>query len=337
MKKLLIVAIIALAWGCQRPQPTASPVDVFETLWSDFNEHYSGFTPRAIDWNELYSIYRPKVSENISEDSLWSVVCSMLSHTDDAHVWLSNPGRRYYQADSHTPGNDYWELMVELTIQPTRMVAINNYLKYAEVDGRSIIYLYVGGFHASNYPIEDVDRLMSMAEGYDAVIVDVRDNRGGHESYGLRLASYFASAPSLAYYTQKKNGAGWDDFKEPVGHYSTFHPDNFSSKPLVVLTNSHSTSMAERFVLAVREFENVAHIGETTNGSFSAPSQTRFLSGGWRYGYSVERVILPDGTCPEGVGCMPDIEAANDWSSQQPHTDMVVQAALDYLRTTYGI
>lgn len=342
MRKLLLLSLLLLA-GCQKmflgEEPSSDPVEVFETLWQDFDRHYSLFEVRHVNWDSLYNVYRPQVSSNMGQDRLWEVLCAMLGHTGDAHVglYLEGSRSRYFNASSkYTDYDDNpldFDAIESLYCGP--LIQINRYMRWGRIIGRDIGYIHVADFVDTDYPITDLDKLVEQVASCRAIIVDVRENGGGLATYAWRLSSWFSDNTRTVNFTQVRNGPAHDDFTAPVEHPNFQRPDNLSDRPVVVLTNRRSVSAAEWFTLSMKTFANVVQIGDTTNGSYSSRSVERFLPNRWQYCYSIMKVTLPDGTSPEGVGCIPDIVVRNDgeyWLDEK-----VVKTALEYLKDRYGI
>lgn len=339
MKKILLLSLLLLA-GCQKAflgeEPSSDPVEVFETLWQDFDAHYSLFGVRGVDWDSLYRVYRPQVSSGMGQDRLWDVLCALLAHTGDAHVGLFGPGR-YFNASpfylKYPPDWFDFELIEKLYCGP--LTEINDCLHWGVIAGRDVGYIHIGSFLMEDYPIGDLDRLVEAVAACRAVIVDVRDNHGGHSAYAWRLSSWFADNTRNVHFSQVRNGPSHDDFAAPVAHPNFQRPGNLAGRPVVLLTNRRSISGAEWFTLSMKTFAEVTHIGDTTCGSYSSRSMNRFLPNGWEYNYSIEKLTLPDGTSPEGVGCIPQLFVRND--SERWIDEKTIKTALEYLKSRYGI
>ena len=73
------------------PEGTAtnrSPVEIFETVWSTFDQRYALFGARSVDWQALYDVYRPEVTAETTDEQLFDILTAMLSHLNDNHVML---------------------------------------------------------------------------------------------------------------------------------------------------------------------------------------------------------------------------------------------------------
>ena len=58
-------------------------IDVFEELWSEFEQRYAGFELRNIDWEKHYSTYRLKINEHTEPIKLFEVCCELLQELQD--------------------------------------------------------------------------------------------------------------------------------------------------------------------------------------------------------------------------------------------------------------
>lgn len=343
MRQLLYLGLAILLTGCQKTflgeEPSADPVETFETLWKDFDEHYALFEVKKIDWDELYSVYRPKVSSTISQDSLWNVTCALLGHFKDSHVSIYEPDSRirYFNANQEKL-NAWWtydQFAVEEFLSSRTATFLAPELCWGEIRNRKIGYIWVGSFLHSDYEISDLDKLVGQVSDMEAIIVDVRNNGGGDPSYAWRLSSWFSDNTHNVLFTQTRNGPSHGDFAQRLEHRNFQREDNLSSKPVVVLTSSTTVSAGEWFTLSMKTFGNVTQIGGITSGAYSNRSSSRFLPNGWVYNYSIVKVTLPDGTSPEGVGCIPDILVENDPDNFVE--DKILIKALEYLNQRYGI
>ncbi|MFP3490731.1 hypothetical protein R0K20_24355, partial [Staphylococcus sp. SIMBA_130] len=65
-------------------------------------------------------------------------------------------------------------------------------------------------------------------------------------------------------------------------------------------------------------------MGDTTAGDFSTVSNMRFLPNGWRYVYSIQQFLLPNGRSLDGIGHVPEIYVKNTEYTVNNNTDLVV-------------
>ncbi len=340
MKKIFYsLATLFVASSCYKA-PTTTNLDVFETYWEEMNTHYAVFEDRGVNWDSLYQVYRPRVTDGISQDSLWDVMSSMMRHLNDAHVSMSNPNgfhpRKYFNsAGSISDFNSFDIVEVGYTLGYSLHDMNSNGALYWIYDFvRNIGYIHISTFDEGNYTLSDIDKLLSKVSMCDAIIIDLRANPGGMTYNAFYLASYFAMNQNTVHYTQKKTGAGSNDFSPPQAHHNYLHENSLSDKVTVVLTNKLTQSASERFLLCAKQFDECTFIGATTSGSYSAPI-SGILPNGWTYTFSVERVLTPGMIPLEGIGVVPDIYVDNDYLTH--YEDSVIIKTYEYLDSKYGI
>lgn len=70
-----------------------TPQGNFDALWKILDEHYCFFDYKkevyALDWNEVYATYAPRISDKMSSSQLFEVCSDMLAQLRDGHVNLS--------------------------------------------------------------------------------------------------------------------------------------------------------------------------------------------------------------------------------------------------------
>jgi len=87
----------------------------------------------------------------------------------------------------------------------------------------------------------------------------------------------------------------------------------------------------------MKSFSHVTQIGYTTAGDFSTVSNIRFLPNGWHYQYSIQKFLLPNGENLDGIGHIPQVYVKNTEADIDANNDTVMDTAIQYLLTEYGI
>ena len=68
--KIRYIVFVVLGLSCSlysceklfiKPDKENTPINNFELLWKDFDENYSFFEYKKINWDSLYNVYRPLV------------------------------------------------------------------------------------------------------------------------------------------------------------------------------------------------------------------------------------------------------------------------------------
>jgi len=328
--KFLILPLFALLSACQLflgQDLDINPKEILKSLWNDFNNIHANLDFRMCSntkYNSWYDVYHNpnngyalKVYPNMSEELLFNVCANMLKELNDPHVSLSAPGKfsgSYY---------DYYR--EDFSISTIKSLLIengnNNYKNF--LYGRFITTPDIGYIYIELFTDEDpesenqewgkaIDNILSGLESTNAIVLDVRSNRGGEIFVMEYIASRFASEQKDYLKTRTKSGPGANDLSAPkiytIKPFKKISGGLFGyTKPIVLLTNRNSVSAAEWFTLAMRTQSHVTHVGTPTCGALSS-RKDRPMINGWFYSVSPERVTDMDGKYYEGVGISPDEE-----------------------------
>jgi C-terminal processing protease CtpA/Prc len=139
------------------------------------------------------------------------------------------------------------------------------------------------------------------------LIIDVRENSGGNESFAKGFASYFVKDP-IPYEKvksfNKKSGAFDDE------HLKKLYPNErklYYSGNIYVLSGPSVMSSNESFILMMKQLPNAKVIGMKTYGSSGNPLPHQLSNDVTIYLPSWQAYTL-DGILIEGNGIKPDIE-----------------------------
>ena len=330
------------AGTCSDLLSKSDPLSNFDALWNTFNENYSSFELRGIDWEKTGTHYRSMLTEQSTDKELYSVLSQMISELNDGHVFLEAP-----DMITGDTGASYYDRALRLRksvisgISSTYLDEIHDYDKgnivWGTIDG-SIGYIQINDFEdLADYGISDslseeefreayqeaagksrdytkdvltgLNRLMGVITGdlksTECCIIDVRFNSGGFDKAGLDVLSFFTDRRTVAYTKKARTGNG---FTRKQTLYLEPRPDNYTN-PVYILTSFQTASAAETFVLASKNLRHIQRIGSSTAGVFS-DVLTKRLPNGWEYGLSNEVYESPDGTSYEMYGISPDYAIA---------------------------
>jgi Peptidase family S41 len=141
---------------------------------------------------------------------------------------------------------------------------------------------------------------MRSLDGADAIIFDLRDNRGGSSGMVNLLASYLFDHPEYMY----------DPRATPALQSFTQSPvpgSNLAHKPVYILTSTTTVSAAEQFCYDLKMLRRATLVGETTHGSAHAGVLYR-IDDHFGMGIPEVRPVNPYSTPDwEGTGVQPDI------------------------------
>lgn len=346
MKNLYIFIISCCFFlSCIDDNVEESNSAIFDSLWQEFDQKYGGFIPRKVDWDSLYQVYAPLVSDDMDEAAFFGVCTQMLDILDDQHVFLQSTAELGLGFSSGKIGD---ELVAEEEFRLANV--IDNYLEpdlfadnfgqddveyqfvYGILEGHNIGYIYLPHFEESSnnwhHQIDDAIVALSSADG---MIVDVRNNGGGIPVADRYVARRFMKDEKYIFSVQTRNGPKHTDFDEATDYFST-PSENTYTKPIVALANKSTVSAGEEFLLFMQSQDHITVMGTETSNAFSGVSFDRFLPNGWRFGLPLQLYTYPDGSSPEGVGIIPDIYIKNDQVMVDNGKDLVLEEAIQMLK-----
>jgi carboxyl-terminal processing protease len=340
----LLIALLFSASSCQKivlgEDEVNNPENNFELLWKDFDQHYGLFTVRKINWDSLYKVYRPKVNSKTTNDELWKVCTQLIEHLDDSHTFLlvANKDSGYisgYALNQKSKSEFSKTLVVDKYLDNHTVIASEKNLSYGKIKAKDIGYIYLGAESGKNPAAIDV--VIDSLKNRKAIILDMRQNGGGDDIYGERIAGVFADNEKLLYTVQTRNGPKHTDFDAKTEQFTRKKGAQQFLKPVIVLTDRRTISSGEVLLLHLKSFKQVTQIGDTTAGDFSSVSNRRFLPNGWTYQYSPQMFLLPDGKSLDGIGHIPDVYVKNTQADINANTDKVMEKGIQFLKDKYGI
>jgi len=343
MKKIIVILALIIMSSCAKTiigkdEPNTKSNN-FEIFWDDFDQHYSLFDVRNINWNDLYDIYQPQINENQSDEELWTLFSNLIEHLDDSHTVLydgnGNSYRSGYELNEQSINEISEELIVTKYIEQITKVPSEDDLSYAKIQDKNIGYIYLGTMDGANPAV--MDNVVAQLGVYDAIILDIRQNTGGDDRYSARIAQSFSDGKHFIYTVETRNGPNHNDFDTKTEYFTQRNENNIYTKPVIVLTDRKTISAGEVFLLHMKAFSNVIQIGDTTAGDFSVLSNMSFLPNGWHYHYSIQKFLLPNGNSLDGIGHIPDIYVKNTEADIEAQNDIVIDTAIEYLFNEYGI
>lgn len=156
-----------------------------------------------------------------------------------------------------------------------------------------------------------MNRVMRNLDATDGLIIDVRFNGGGFDAVALKLAERFADDHRLVLQKRKHGGlldnANFDNVTETF--YVGPHRLGSYTRPITLITGPDTASAAEVFTMAMRSFDHVTHIGESTQGILSNILPVN-LDEQWALGLSHEVYYDAEGNNYEGAGIPPEHSVA---------------------------
>ncbi|MFH1419393.1 MAG: S41 family peptidase [Planctomycetota bacterium] len=319
--------------GTTLPAPVGAQ-SLFDELWLKFDEKYSYFTYKDIDWDDVLVRYRSEFAADLTPDEFVDKLLPMLGELHDWHVdvqrangtWESTTPETYEKNYPETPRNKYLkagEVYHALGNNTVRHAWFQNNIAYIRVDS------FTGDAFA-NISDADIENIFATYQTADGIIFDIRPNNGGDETIAAKFTSHFTDLTQLYGYTETRNGPGHDDFDPLEDHELSPSNGTLFLGEAVCLIGPRCMSSAEWCTLMMRACPNVMLIGDTTRGASGDP-EVFGLSNGVNYKLSRWIAYTDFFFEIEDVGIDPDIFVAPP--GFDANGDYVIEEAIQQLTT----
>ena len=324
---IIICVLPFVLGGCIREDEyDNSSAGNFEALWKLIDEHYCYLDYKGIDWDSIYNVYSPQISDDMGDDALFEVLGNMLAELKDGHVNLYSAWNtaRYWDWYLDYPRNYSEELIEQYLGRGYRIGGGAKYTIFTD----NIGYVSYPDFSAAigDGNLDEMLLYLGMCNG---LIIDVRNNGGGNLTTSSQLAARFTNERVLTGYIQHKTGPGHSDFSDPEPLYIAPSDGVRWQKPVVVLTNRHSYSATNDFVNAMRCFSQVMLMGDRTGGGGGMPFSSE-LPNGWGVRFSASPTLDVDGQHIED-GIDPDIHVDMTDEDKAQGLDTIIEEARAWL------
>jgi hypothetical protein len=333
--------IAAVPCSAHAPEGPASNEQVFQALWDTLDRGYGLFAAKNVDWDGQYELLYPRAKAARNDAELFDVLASMLSSLNDKHVWLIGTDRAWNcRMKSACPLE-----RVDETIRAWKSPLSERLIEERYLHGKSIRFSQeimagylssgVGYLRISAFADDPgkvgaaTDNAIAMLERTEALVVDVRDNRGGSDQGVKAVADRFADRRRLFMTARVRRGPHRDDFAEPVEWWVEPGVRPYL-KPVLLLVNGDTFSAGETFVFAMRVLPHVTVAGERTAGAFSDAADAT-LPNGWKFSYSIGEWRDGHGILWEGQGLAPDVFVTNSLAGLLHGTDEALDWAIQRL------
>lgn len=190
-------------------------------------------------------------------------------------------------------------------------------------NGKKIGYLYVSIFSKTSQKQFKEELAKLEKEKIDALIIDVRENSGGHLTTAIDLISQFLDSSHIIYQTDTK------------GTIKKFHSTGKKTKkyPIAVLQNKNSASASEMLSAALKEEYGAVIVGENSFGKGTV-QELLDLDKDIEYKITTKMWLTPKGNSINKKGVAVDVEVSLDEAYQKnpiDETDNQLQKALEVI------
>ena len=190
-----------------------------------------------------------------------------------------------------------------------------------EENDKKIGYIQVDIFSATTYNQFEKAVQKLENEQVEGMIIDLRDNTGGHLSVVTDMLSLFLDDSHVIYQIEDKD--------QTTKYYST--GKETKEYPVVILQNGNSASASELFTAAMKEEYGAKVVGTTSYGKGTV-QELNTLQDGTQYKFTTKKWLTPKGNWIDGTGVVPDIDVdLNNEYFENPsnETDNQLQTALE--------
>jgi len=256
MKKLLFFLLPILIIGCET-NPKEN-IESFDSAWNRINDVYPFLEFKKINWDSIYTIYRPKV-ESANRKEFKLIINDMLSELEDVHVYhRKKVGIQRYPYKSPRQIKDKNAISKSVIRK-----YFNERLKFSKgvlygISPENIGYIRFKSFHNKGLIVKlpEIFKYLSNTKG---LIVDLRSPKGGDYNVLMAFVNYFMTTPlekPELYILEKIEQS---PFQASESEY-------IYTKPAVVLINGLTISAGESTAEILKQLPNVTVVGDTTCG-----------------------------------------------------------------------
>lgn len=206
--------------------------------------------------------------------------------------------------------NQQMEIQLEVVKKSIDNVVTNLY----QENGRNIGYIKLNMFSFSSAEEFESEYTKLKEQGFDSLIIDLRDNLGGENKNLVKIASIFLDNKKVIFNEHYRN--------KTKTIYSK--GNKTANYPMVILSNNNTASCSEILMGALMEGCNVKIIGTTTRGK--GVGQQVIDAKNYQYKYTEYSWTMPSGKSINNIGIKPDIEIENSNGE-----DLQLQKAIEYL------
>ena len=188
-------------------------------------------------------------------------------------------------------------------------------------------YVRIKSFGETTYPELLIALAQLSEQGFQNLVIDLRDNTGGYLTSAIQIANEFLAKNKLIVYTQGR--------KSPKQEYRSDGHGSYQKIPLVVLINEGSASSSEIFAGAMQDNDRATIIGRRSFGKGLVQQQIGFPDGSI-IRLTIARYYTPSGRCiqkPYTMGDDKDYE--QDLLTRYQHGEFFSQDSIKHSGPAY--
>lgn len=337
MKSIYAILLLSLSltlFSCERlimPKPTGkTPTEVFEHMWKTIDEGYVYFKYRGVNWDSIYSEFKPKIFDTMTDKQLFDTCALMLSRLKDPSVGMKTSFSEYHYVDTTYYLPNFNRKLLERHYWKSH----DNTGPFIHTVIDSIGYIYYESFEDE---VKDehldiiIEQLRLRNDSIQGVVFDIRDNRGGNMANAFTLLKRMGpdtsfTLSSVLFKAFYKNSAERDDITEAQTSYIEQSDKTKFPKQFILLTNRGTMAEAALFATGAKGYKNVTVMGDTTRGRAGRIVGAE-MPNGWIVNYPASFFTTDDDRNVED-GIAPHVKVDTTPADEAKGIDAIVEAAL---------
>ncbi|MCD4737567.1 MAG: hypothetical protein K8R53_16115 [Bacteroidales bacterium] len=338
MKKLKLIfygVLGIITFSCEdiivKPATSNQNIKDFEAAWNRVNEVYPFLEFKKINWDSIYTVYRPRV-EAARGDEFYFVLHDLLAELKDGHVYYHTDGGGevypFYPQRQFKDRHAYSPFVVRKYFDKELRLTESGSAEY-EILPDNIGYVFLSSFH-ENYLTNEFPDILEYLKNTKGIIIDIRQKRGGNSRNVEAVVSRFITSP-----------LEWPKFYSlgVLIDISPLQPKGPSyTNPVVVLINGSTFSAGELTTEFLKQIPSVTAVGDTTGGGGGTGSnrgngKSEFkLPSGKLISTTTGYIERYDGQQIEWLGVPPDIRVKQTEEDIINGVDKQLEYAIEMLK-----
>ena len=237
-------------------------------------------------------------------------IITKINDKDTTNMTITNFSKLIKKQNSFklTYKRDGKENTVNLKLENIELKSVSS--KVIEKENKKIGYLKITIF-ANNTASQLKTQLQELeSKNIDGLIIDLRDNSGGHLTAAEEILSQFLDKTHPIYQIKSKTSQ--------TKYYST--GKETKNYKIALLVNENSASASEVVTSALKEQYNATIIGEKTYGKGTV-QELQTLPNGQQYKLTTKSWLTSKGKVVDKIGITPDYEVSLDETYTKNPTD----------------
>ena len=325
-KKLLDSAISGMVGSLEDP----NSVFIDESVSGEFNESISGYyvgigaSIQKVDDNiKVAEVYEDSAAEKAGlkkDDILLKVDGKDVTKLDVSSVAVLVKGK-VNTTVKITISRKGKEKTIKIVRKKVEIDNVDS--KIFEQNDKKVGYIFINSFPSNIYNQFKKELTSLEKKNIDSLIIDVRNNPGGHLSQVKKVLNLFFDKKTVLYQIENKG--------EKKKYYATNNTKR--TYPIAVLGDAGSASASEILISCFKDnYKKATFIGETTYGKGTVQKSIE-LSTGASVKYTSQKWLTSKGKWIDGDGIEPDIKVYLNGEYYEPgnENDKQIQKALEIL------